>query len=69
MNQYIKKMGLEIHIQMNLNSKLFSASSTEYTLSPNKNLQFFDMGLPGTLPLLNEQALVKAINKKILEKA
>lgn len=54
-------IGLEIHVQLKTNSKLFSSSSTEFGCSPNSSTSFIDAGLPGTLPLLNKKAIEQAL--------
>ncbi len=54
-------IGLEIHVQLNTNSKLFSGSSTKFGTQPNSNTSYIDAGFPGTLPVLNRQAVNKAI--------
>ncbi|BCA95741.1 aspartyl/glutamyl-tRNA(Asn/Gln) amidotransferase subunit B [Legionella antarctica] len=54
-------IGLEVHAQLKTKSKLFSGASTAYGASPNTQTCFIDAGLPGVLPLLNQQAIVMAI--------
>lgn len=54
-------IGLEVHVQLNTKSKLFSSSSTEFGHQPNKMTSEIDVGLPGTLPVLNKEAVIKAI--------
>jgi len=57
------KIGLEIHVQLTaLKSKLFCYCPTDYrTKEPNTNVCPICLGLPGTLPLLNKEALKHAI--------
>ena len=54
-------IGLEIHCQMtNLNSKLFCPCKADYRgMKPNENTCPICMGIPGTLPLLNREAVCK----------
>ncbi len=59
--KYKLKMGLEIHVQVNTKSKLFSSSETAFTISPNSHINYFDLAIPGVLPRLNEEVLHKAI--------
>ncbi len=59
--QWQTVIGLEVHAQLNTASKIFSASPTLYGQSPNSQASFIDLGLPGTLPVLNQQAVYKAI--------
>ncbi len=54
-------IGLEVHTQLTTNTKLFSGSSTLYGQEPNTQASMFDIALPGTLPLLNEGVIRKAI--------
>jgi len=54
-------IGLEVHAQLNTNSKIFSGSSTHYGSQPNTQVCTVDAGLPGVLPVLNEQVVYKAI--------
>lgn len=54
-------IGLEVHAQLKTKSKLFSGASTAFGASPNSQTCFIDAGLPGVLPVLNEQAVVMAI--------
>ena len=54
-------IGLEVHAQLKTKSKLFSGASTAYGASPNAHTCHIDAGLPGVLPVLNEQAVVMAI--------
>jgi aspartyl-tRNA(Asn)/glutamyl-tRNA(Gln) amidotransferase subunit B len=50
-------IGLEIHAQLATNSKIFSGSSTAYGAEPNTQANAVDLGLPGVLPVLNEEAV------------
>ncbi|QIV93933.1 Asp-tRNA(Asn)/Glu-tRNA(Gln) amidotransferase subunit GatB [Allofrancisella frigidaquae] len=54
-------IGLEVHIQLNTKSKLFSSSATKYGQHQNSQASFLDLGLPGTLPVVNKEAIRKAI--------
>ena len=56
------KIGLEIHCQLtNLESKLFCSCKANYrNMDPNTNICPICMGLPGTLPRLNQKAVEKA---------
>lgn len=59
--QYQAVIGLEIHIQLNTHSKLFSSSPTTFGQAQNSNTNEIDLGFPGVLPVLNEQAVKDAI--------
>ena len=54
-------IGLEIHAQLNTKSKIFSSASTEFGQAPNSQACAVDLGLPGVLPVLNVEAVNKAI--------
>ena len=54
-------IGLEVHVSLSTKSKLFSGSSTEFGAEPNTQANIFDCALPGTLPVLNEEALRMAV--------
>ena len=54
-------IGLEVHVQLSTQSKIFSASSTEFGAEPNTQASLVDLGMPGVLPVLNEVAVEKAI--------
>ena len=59
--QWETVIGLEIHAQLATKSKIFSAASTAYGAEPNTQACAVDLGLPGTLPVLNEQAVKYAV--------
>jgi aspartyl-tRNA(Asn)/glutamyl-tRNA(Gln) amidotransferase subunit B len=54
-------IGLEIHAQLATKSKIFSGASTAYGAQPNTQACAVDLGLPGVLPVLNEQAVNMAV--------
>lgn len=54
-------IGLEVHAQLSTDSKLFSGAATAYGASPNAQTSFVDAGLPGVLPVLNQSAVIMAI--------
>jgi aspartyl-tRNA(Asn)/glutamyl-tRNA(Gln) amidotransferase subunit B len=54
-------IGLEAHVQLATKSKIFSSSSTHYGALPNTQANEVDMALPGSLPVLNRQAVEHAI--------
>ncbi|HAI97705.1 MAG: Asp-tRNA(Asn)/Glu-tRNA(Gln) amidotransferase GatCAB subunit B [Cycloclasticus sp.] len=59
--QWETVIGLEIHAQLATQSKIFSGASTAYGAEPNTQACAVDLGLPGTLPVLNEQAVYFAV--------
>lgn len=54
-------IGLEVHMQLATRSKIFSGSSTAFGAAPNTQASAIDLAMPGTLPVLNEQAVRYAI--------
>ncbi len=54
-------IGLEIHAQLATSSKIFSGASTAFGEEPNTQACLVDLGYPGTLPVLNQQAIEMAI--------
>jgi aspartyl-tRNA(Asn)/glutamyl-tRNA(Gln) amidotransferase subunit B len=54
-------IGLEIHAQLATRSKIFSGSATAYGAPPNTQASAIDLGMPGVLPVLNEQAVRMAV--------
>jgi aspartyl-tRNA(Asn)/glutamyl-tRNA(Gln) amidotransferase subunit B len=54
-------IGLEIHAQLATRSKIFSASATAFGAPPNAQANLIDLGYPGVLPVLNEQAVRMAV--------
>jgi aspartyl-tRNA(Asn)/glutamyl-tRNA(Gln) amidotransferase subunit B len=54
-------IGLEIHTQLATKSKIFSGAATAYGAEPNTQACAVDLGLPGVLPVLNEEAVKMAI--------
>ncbi len=54
-------IGLEIHCQLATHSKIFSGAANRYGAEPNVQACAVDLGFPGVLPVLNEQAVLMAI--------
>lgn len=72
MNEYEMTIGIECHVQLATQTKLFSpADNDSRDAAPNTKIHEVDFGLPGMLPVLNHQAVVlavkagKALNAKI----
>ena len=59
--QYETVIGLEVHVQLSTQSKLFSGSATKFGAEPNTQANIFDLAMPGTLPVLNETAVAMAV--------
>jgi aspartyl-tRNA(Asn)/glutamyl-tRNA(Gln) amidotransferase subunit B len=54
-------IGLEVHAQLNTRSKIFSGASTAFGADANTQACAVDIALPGVLPVLNREAVEKAI--------
>ncbi len=54
-------IGLETHTQLRTQSKIFSGASIAFGASPNAQACPVDLALPGTLPVLNQEAVAHAI--------
>lgn len=54
-------IGLEIHAQLNTESKMFSSDSAQFGSEENSHVSPLSMGLPGALPVLNKKALEYSI--------
>lgn len=54
-------IGLEIHVQLNTRSKLFSSAPNRFGDEPNTNISEVCTGQPGSLPVLNKEAVRKAV--------
>jgi len=54
-------IGLEVHVSLSTESKLFSGSASKFGAEPNTQANIFDLALPGTLPVFNEKALEMAV--------
>ena len=54
-------IGMEIHAQVTSKSKLFSGASTAFGGEPNSQVSLVDVGMPGMLPVINEECIRQAI--------
>src|SRR5205807_1232752 len=59
-------VGIETHVQLLTKSKLFSSASTRFGAPPNTQASAVDIALPGTLPVLNSEAVELAIRFGLL---
>jgi aspartyl-tRNA(Asn)/glutamyl-tRNA(Gln) amidotransferase subunit B len=50
-------IGLEVHVELKTKSKIFSPSTNGFETNPNTNINPIDLGYPGVLPVLNEEAV------------
>ena len=54
-------IGLEVHVQLSTDSKIFSNAPTKFGQEQNSQASLVDLGLPGVLPVLNEKTIEMAI--------
>ncbi len=54
-------IGLEVHVQLATKTKLFSGTETKFGAEPNTQANIYDLAMPGTLPVLNREALKMAV--------
>ena len=54
-------IGLEVHVQLSTESKIFSNAPTKFGQEQNSQASLVDLGLPGVLPVLNEKTIEMAI--------
>jgi len=58
MSKYIAKIGLEMHCEISkTKSKVFSSARNTYSDEPNSSVRPLDMAFPGTLPVVNKEAV------------
>ena len=57
MTEYTATIGLEVHVQLKTRSKMFCSCAVEFGAEPNTNVCPVCLGLPGALPVMNEEAL------------
>ena len=54
-------VGIEVHVQLATQSKIFSSTSVEFGAEPNERANLIDLAMPGALPVLNEEAVAMAV--------
>ncbi len=59
--EYEAVIGLEVHVQLSTNTKIFCRSSAAFGASPNEFIDPVTLGLPGCLPVLNKRVVEYAI--------
>jgi len=69
MGKYLAKIGLEMHCEVSeTNTKVFSAAENSYKDTPNCNVSPVDMAFPGTLPVVNKEAVRMALMASMILK-
>lgn len=58
---YEATIGLEIHVEMKTKSKMFSPAPVRFGDDANTDVNVIDMAFPGTMPMVNKQAVINAI--------
>ena len=61
MSDWDTVIGLEVHVQLATKTKIFSGASTAFGAEPNTQACAIDLAMPGTLPVLNKQAVHYAV--------
>ncbi|TGO81371.1 hypothetical protein BPOR_1183g00020 [Botrytis porri] len=54
-------VGIEIHAQLNTERKLFSYAASSFNDTPNTHVAYFDVALPGSMPIFQKETLIPAI--------
>ncbi|MCA9235038.1 MAG: Asp-tRNA(Asn)/Glu-tRNA(Gln) amidotransferase GatCAB subunit B, partial [Planctomycetales bacterium] len=62
---YTTVIGLEVHVQLATNSKLFCRCSTQFGAEPNTQTCPVCIGMPGTLPVMNRAAYQLALRTAV----
>src|SRR3954453_22847075 len=62
LEKYEPVLGFEVHVELSTKTKMFSAAPNEFGGAPNTNVAPVDLGMPGSLPVVNEQAVRYAIS-------
>ena len=69
MTKFLAKIGLEMHCEISeTNTKVFSSAENSYKDTPNSNIRPVDMAFPGTLPVVNKEAVRMALMTSIVLK-
>lgn len=61
LEKYEPVMGMEVHVELDTATKMFSSSATNFSAAPNSNVDPVSLGLPGALPVVNAKGVEGAI--------
>ncbi|HHW68886.1 MAG TPA: Asp-tRNA(Asn)/Glu-tRNA(Gln) amidotransferase subunit GatB [Tenericutes bacterium] len=61
----VPTIGVEVHVELKSNTKVFSSSLNAFDNEPNKYVSVIDLGYPGTLPKLNKEVINMALSAAI----
>ena len=61
LRRYEPVIGLEVHVELSTNSKMFCGCATDFGAEPNTQVCPTCLGLPGSMPVVNESAIEAAI--------
>lgn len=66
MNSYKTTVGIEVHVELKTKTKMFSPSANNYGKMANTSTTLIDWGYPGTLPIVNKEALSLALRAALV---
>lgn len=58
-------IGLEVHVELNTNSKIFSPAPAHFGAGPNANTNIVDWSFPGVLPVMNKGVIESGIKASL----
>lgn len=61
----VPTIGIEVHVELKTNSKIYSKSKNSYSNEPNTFVDVIDLGYPGTLPKLNKEVITSALKASL----
>ena len=66
MNNYKTTIGIEVHAELKTKTKMFGAAKNSYGGTANSNITVIDLGMPGTLPTINKEAIELALRAALI---
>lgn len=64
-NSYVPTIGIEVHVELKTNTKIFSPSKNSYDECVNVNINEIDLAYPGVLPTVNSEVVEKALKASL----